>query len=500
MVLGTFRCTVEVDETVANFGDLHGYHNNLNGKAAGNIMGSYDQASNTVSLSSWLTIGTDIRGTLTAMPQNHLDPAAKPIYTISNALVPEGDPTHPINYQLPGTTDIGPNVPLGYYLGCWLEVMAPGSGPITLSLSNRSAQAIVQTKQGNSDLGSPSGTTQTTKWTFSLTPPQYTIQVDLSPAELNPTVAQLRAPAANQLTSNLTITVTADGKPDTSRDVEVTVCTQVGGAATDGHLHDARADPCDASRPAGEIPGDGGSPTNNYPVTKTTDGNGVITTTYYPPNIAAGGPYISGTDQVTAVVQDPTIQDKTDLTQEQDIITRVPDLAPMAGSADCSGGGTYYFEPQSSHGCMFYGTAATNQAIVAIANEFVAAQIACRGGAPYPANSPGAQVFTTPGEPKPVRITAMSLPWGGLNDIAGNWTIPHSTHNSGTQADFGWHDFITGTDAAGTATSWDMDRVLLLQTIILNSGATLPVAKEGGDIPTTQAEGSNAHFHVQFNE
>jgi len=499
-LMGTFRCSVKINDTVATIGDRYGYTQVWNGKGAGDIMGSYDPATNTVSLSSWIMIPTTIAATLTPTPPNQLTPGARPQFTVNNTLAPVGDPTRPLGYQPPATVDLGPNAPLGYYLGCALQVIASGSsaGPITLSLNNRGAQTVVQNSPGGGDLGSPDGTTRVVTWTFVLTPPQYVVELDLDTTELNPSSAQLTTPGANKLTSTLTVTVTADGQPDKSRDVNITVCTAIGGAGTDGHLHDSRGDPCDASRPAGQVTGSDGAPTSSYPVTVTTDGTGVVTSTYYPPNIAAGGPYISGTDQITVEVQDPTIQDKTDLTNEQDIITRVPDLAAMPGSADCTGGGTYYFVSQNQHGCMFYGTAAANQAVVAIANEFAAAQIACRDGAAYPATDAGAPTFTTPGEPKPIRITAMSLPWGGLNDLQGNWAAPHISHNSGTQVDLGWHDFVTGTNA-GVATSWDTDRVLLLQTIITNyPGATLPVTAEGRDITATQAEGNNAHFHILF--
>ena len=88
------------------------------------------------------------------------------------------------------------------------------------------------------------------------------------------------------------------------------------------------------------------------------------------------------------------------------------------------------------------------------------------------------------GNPIPIRVTAMSLPWGGLSDIGRNWEPPHYTHNAGTTIDMGFNKkILIGSDP----------HLLLLRMVILNDGGQLPVSYEGGNlsIPTD-------HFHVRF--
>ena len=91
----------------------------------------------------------------------------------------------------------------------------------------------------------------------------------------------------------------------------------------------------------------------------------------------------------------------------------------------CTGGGAHYvFASQRSHDCLFYGTQTANDAVVAIANQFYQRQLDCR--APH---IPSAKCDVTLDDgvtkipviisslPVKITITAMSLPWGGLNDI-----------------------------------------------------------------------------------
>jgi hypothetical protein len=315
--------------------------------------------------------------------------------------------------------------------------------------------------------------------------PRYKLAVDLNPPELDPT--------GQSPNSTVTVRMTIGGLPGRDEVVDIKACTKVD-PDNDGHVHDKRADPCDNTRPAGKLDNQ-----NQYPVKKTTGQDGTFTMNYTPP--LGGIYYISGTGTITATFErDDTVKD------EQDIVTRVKNLTPMWGSTNCVGGGTYYFFRQNNHACLFYGTAATNQGILAIANAFSQAQIDCRDGtnSTYGQNAAGNNL-TTPGEPKPIRITAMSLPWGGLLDMgppalgASFWNPPHKTHDAGTAVDVSWHDFITGRDARGHANAWEMDRVLLLRWVILNQpGASLPVPSEGGDIAATQATQDNAHFHTKF--
>jgi hypothetical protein len=69
----------------------------------------------------------------------------------------------------------------------------------------------------------------------------------------------------------------------------------------------------------------------------------------------------------------------------------------------------------------------------------------------------------------------MSLPWGGLLDINGDWNPPHSTQDNGRVADLG----LAGYAAAG---GWDMSLILLLRFVVYQNGGSYPVAREGGDL------------------
>ena len=72
---------------------------------------------------------------------------------------------------------------------------------------------------------------------------------------------------------------------------------------------------------------------------------------------------------MATLVTDPSIKD-----DNKTITTKVPDLQPMYGSDGCIGGGTFFFERQSNHGCIFYGTPSTNDAVKRIANNFTQTQ------------------------------------------------------------------------------------------------------------------------------
>jgi hypothetical protein len=421
-----------------------------------------------------------------------------------------------------GTTASDPNN--------WVSDCAPGapnaSQPITLDLQQSGTQTIVQTFQDSIGLG-----LRTTTWNITLDPHQVTVEID--PTELDPTT---KSPQAT-----LTVTVSSNGQPAKMESVNLQICTYLGGMsdddthAPDGHLHDQRTDMCDhSSRPAGQLRDTNGlaGPSGNtygaddYPLMATTGLDGKITIIYIPPQ--GGSVYISGKDQITAsLATAPNTKDQTDIT------TQVPDLSAAPGSSDGSGGGTYYFVSQhgpTGHGFLFYGTDSTNQALVQIANAFYNAQIACSNGAPatnvLPAgyspnpyntdpltNAP--RTYTTPGEPMKLRITAMSLPWGGSLDIGCGWNPPHHSHSTGKVADLGWADFQAPGAVPGPA--WNMDLIYLLGAIILSTpGASMNVNYEGGDLDatlqhfsgksvkssggTTIAGGAptNAHFHVQF--
>jgi hypothetical protein len=480
------------------------------------VGGTYDPTAHKVSLSTAVmgmqATGTHTNGSQTSSVSINVG-GQPPVGTIPTAAPP------PIS---PGSTDSDPN---NYVFDC-----APGapnpSEPITLDLQQTGSQTLVLTYQDTVDLG-----LRTTTWNITLDPRD--IDVEITPTSIDPTTDGPQA--------TLTVTVTTKGSPATMETINLQICTYIGGQqdddthAPDGHLHDQRTVMCDySSRPTGQLLDTNGQAgpagatygSDKFPLMAVTDMTGKVTITYIPPK--GGSKYISGKEQITAsIVTAPNIKDQTD------IITQVPDLEAAPGSADGSGGGTYYFVEQhgaQGHGYLFWGTEATNDALIQIANAFNAAQIACQNGASaatvlsagYPQNgyntdpqTNGPRTFTTPGEPKQLRITAMSLPWGGLLDIECGWNPGHYSHNTGKVADFSWADFQV--QGATPAPAWNMDWVYLLGAVILSTpNASMPVNWEGGVLgttlqhfsgqPVTSGSGtsiaagtpSNAHFHVEF--
>ncbi|MGC2381468.1 MAG: hypothetical protein WA631_00005, partial [Nitrososphaeraceae archaeon] len=106
-----------------------------------------------------------------------------------------------------------------------------------------------------------------------------------------------------------------------------------------------------------------------------------------------------------------------------------------------------------------YGTHNTDTTIQTIASNFIQKQQTCRDHPSDNAcvvtddNGNDIRVHLDPHtQIVPVRITAMTLPWGGLHDIGpapdcrtGHpnhpcdfWDTPHKTHDDGKQADLGF--------------------------------------------------------------
>ncbi|MBV9914228.1 MAG: hypothetical protein JOZ93_16740 [Sinobacteraceae bacterium] len=306
--------------------------------------------------------------------------------------------------------------------------------------------------------------------------------------------------------STITARVTGDdGNALEGVQVEIKACTRIGTAQTDGHTHDGRTDECDQSRPAAKLLCDGCKSVNagtDNPITATTDSDGVVSLTYLPPVSLDSSSLdyhgISGVDDIIATV---TIN-KQVYTDKKTITTKVDGLVPMPGSgADTCEQATHIYKlvKTTNNGCQFYGTPATTGALARIAQSFVDRQIACR-------DKPGSQACLLPnqlaqggpgqveikGEPVQMRITAMSLPWGGLFDIGPPdgefWEPPHKTHNNGKMAD------VNFTDGPTFLANWPSARVLLLREVINGDSncKDLPVPSEGGDMtqPTN-------HFHVK---
>jgi hypothetical protein len=330
-----------------------------------------------------------------------------------------------------------------------------------------------------------------------LSPPNLTevIEVQVDKPILNPTDASPKA--------KVTVTAKgADGNGIKQMAIKIEACTEKGSKDTDGHIHDTRSDKCDAGRPkpifkyngidyrgtltavtndAGQIVFDYEPP---FSLRVFKDANtGLVTSTSTTQKL-----YISGKDNIIATkVQDSTIKDDAWIT------TKVDGLYPMPGGAGCSNAiPSYYFSMQGKHECIFYATPATNEAIARIAQRFMDFQTACKE---HPELGPcstkdlqGNDVsFTITGDNKKVRITAMSLPWGGICDIAGDWKNPHVTHRDGKSIDIGLADFRTGNKL-------DTDRIKLLWTVI-SLDPNFKSFEPGEGLPYSATV---SHFHANF--
>jgi hypothetical protein len=91
----------------------------------------------------------------------------------------------------------------------------------------------------------------------------------------------------------------------------------------------------------------------------------------------------------------------------------------------------YFFIKKEIHGCLFYGSPEMGAALIDLATEYVQKQQECM-------NSPDQQCEIPLGpDPSdsiipisihkviPLGINSMSLPWGGLFDVNGNWKPPY---------------------------------------------------------------------------
>ncbi|MGE5635220.1 MAG: peptidoglycan-binding domain-containing protein, partial [Deltaproteobacteria bacterium] len=334
--------------------------------------------------------------------------------------------------------------------------------------------------------------------------PPIAIKVDTK----DPVVPQVIQKNKSPLSSNITIKtyVPTTGQPLPFTKLEVKTCTQKGSINTDGHIHDRGTnDPCFksdrphsslnwycCSKSGGTLPQRSGNPIN-----VVTDSNGIAKISYTPPSStdAKNKYYIAGKDQIiVTLTSDPSIKNDTEY-----ITTKVNGLKQMFNSTNCSGDGrTFFFEKQTNHGCIFYGTPSTNDAILRIANDFVQKQIDCK-------NSPKNQctiiddkgknrTITIKGEPIPIKITAMNLPWGGLSDIKGSWNPPHKSHYSGKEIDIGFGNLKLANG------QFDMDRIHLLRYVSSkDSNFRSFVSDEGGNIAQTMA--TNApHIHIFFSQ
>lgn len=311
------------------------------------------------------------------------------------------------------------------------------------------------------------------------------LKIDLDPAELNPT--------DNPSKVKSTVTVTAFDPGFTGQGdrkvkgvkVHISTCTIVGTAPgpidelpvtdSDGHTHDKPDSNGCSRRPDATL----GSGTDTTFVGVTND-KGEIKVKYVPPK-AIPQPkdrairFIAGEDKIIAVAKqsENTKFLEADEEASKTIKTRVPNLLPAPGSETCPGGDqTYSFNKQDNHGCMFYGTSFTNNALLEIAKDYWDRQLKCSthpgSEACEARNDKGTKTIVTITNQVPIIIEAMTLPWGGLHDISGAWMTPHKTHNSGKEIDF------------KLSTQPDNAHKLLLRQVIKEHGAVKIVRCEGG--------------------
>ena len=109
----------------------------------------------------------------------------------------------------------------------------------------------------------------------------------------------------------------------------------------------------------------------------------------------------------------------------------------------------------------------------------------------------------------PMRINAMSLPWGGLTDNVGGvpWSPPHASHNDGRQVDLSFGIYNKKGSAKDNplcsglgpkCANYDIDRIMLLRDVIENSPNfhRFP-SYEGGDLAATFRDKA-PHIHIFF--
>jgi hypothetical protein len=326
------------------------------------------------------------------------------------------------------------------------------------------------------------------EWNFSLI--NKLIQVAVNSSELN-LFPQIHNTSDS---SEITIKVkNSDGSPVANEEVEVETCTKV---ESGGHPHDLRINNCDDTSRPKAILSYNNEQSNLIKV--ITDSKGEAKIFYRSPEIIDNSNNskiyrISGNDTIKAsLTKDSSVKNES-----KTIVTKVPNLIRMPNSETCEGdSNTYIFEAQSNHDCIFYGTENTNNDLIQIAEEFNKRQIDC-SNASKPEDEPACDVTIEGLQKKdfvtintnniiPIKINAMSLPWGGLLDKNGDWSTPYFDHNDGNQADLSFD--INGTEM-------NIDQKKLLRDVIIDSGQLLPNSGEGKENDVSLAKD---HFHVQF--
>jgi hypothetical protein len=123
--------------------------------------------------------------------------------------------------------------------------------------------------------------------------------------------------------------------------------------------------------------------------------------------------------------------------------------------------------------------------------------------------SGGINKITLKGSAVPMRINAMSLPWGGLTDNVGPvaWRPPHASHNDGRQVDLSFGIFqkagvaknnVLCNNLGPKCADYDIDRIMLLREVVESSPNfhRFP-SVEGGNLAATFKDKA-PHIHIFF--
>jgi hypothetical protein len=303
----------------------------------------------------------------------------------------------------------------------------------------------------------------------------------------------------------------------------VKACLSPGSGVKDGHEYDNRANACDQSTtspprpfPIIEIDGVKYKDTHINPVPVTTDSNGEVHFTVYPPVSSTDGIGIAGQDVIITQYPGAVCESGCPLTHNNKI-----NLQQMYNSASCLGTTEYLFQRQKNHACDFYGTAKVNEALVRIAHKYVVRQQECINYIANPTNpptdpnpcnikhepSPGNikdyTLYLT-GAPRKMEISAMSGPWGGLLDIGPStgqfWNPPHKTYNNGKNVDIAFGGPPTGLSPYQESGRSD-DALKLLRSIIKEDPLWSAFGKsnEGINMSVCATQTCN-HYHVIFRD
>lgn len=209
------------------------------------------------------------------------------------------------------------------------------------------------------------------------------------------------------------------GQPAASVPVEISL------AGPAAHTLEAAGHDHQAGRPLGQLNGSA-----NLPLVRNSGPDGIVSVEYRPPSPAGSIGIRAQLDADTS----SSLQAKVHISHLRPLIFG-SGLAP-AGS-------------DGSHAERFNGRALTLERLETAANLYVFDQT----------TSPALRKVETP---EPIRVNDMSLPWGGLFDIGGNWQPPHSGHRCGTVSDIQSRHLVaadghTPVDSQGDACTEETD-------------------------------------------